>query len=333
MAASPRAYIRTMRAGPAFVVAIGITCLLLLPAPIDAQRSHDPCTRETEKGREDAYPPIILHDLKFEGKFTIPESDLQEFVSDVMHRKFYADPEWFDEIAEEARGLWQNRGYFKVLMDDPEAQIFSIDSAGHHAFLTIRVTEGPKYWLKDIRFRKGDLAESDRETADERPALRKKHSAPDQTQSNASPRLALSDEELRRLIPLQDGDILRVDQIREGLDALKKLYGAYGYINFVASPITEVNDEDRRVSITMELDEGKPFHIGRVGTQNHDPALDRALQQAFPSGTLFSNDVWEAGIKTLLPNFLPEQASLRKDEANGTVDITVETRTCPPPDR
>ena len=83
----------------------------------------------------------------------------------------------------------------------PAAQIFSIDSAGHHAFLTIRVTEGPKHWLKDIRFRKGDFADSDRETADDRPVLRKKYSAPDQTQSSASPRLAFSDEELRRLVP------------------------------------------------------------------------------------------------------------------------------------
>ena len=99
------------------------------------------------------------------------------------------------------------------------------------------------------------------------------------------------------------------------------------------TPITEVNDEERRVSITMELDEGKPFRIGRVGTQNHDPTLDRALQKAFPSGTLFSSDAWETGTKTLLPNFLPERASLRKDEANGTVDITIETRPCPLPDR
>jgi outer membrane protein insertion porin family len=320
-----------MRDGPAFFVGAGIACLLLLPAPASAQRSHDPCAAEKE--REDSYPPIVLHDLKFEGKLTIPESDLQEFVSDVMQRKLYADPEWFDRIAEEARGVWQNRGYFKVLLDDPEAQIFSIDSAGHHAFLTIRVTEGPKYRLRDIHFRKGDVAEPDIETADARPALRKKNAPPDQTPVSANPRLAFPDEELRRLIPLQDGDVLRVDQIREGFDALKKLYGARGYINLVILPITEVNDEKRSVSITMELDEGKPFRIGRVESQNHDPALDRTLQQAFPSGTLFSNDAWEAGIKTLLPNFLAQQASLRKDEANGTVDITIDTRTCALPDR
>ena len=297
-------------------------------------RSDHTIRAQAEKEREDSYPPIVLHDLKFEGKLTIPESDLQEFVSDVMQRKLYADPEWFDRIAEEARGVWQNRGYFKVLLDDPEAQIFSINSAGHHAFLTIRVTEGPKYRLRDIHFRKGDVAEPDIETADARPALRKKNAPPDQTPVSANPRLAFPDEELRRLIPLQDGDVLRVDQIREGFDALKKLYGARGYINLVILPITEVNDEKRSVSITMELDEGKPFRIGRVETPNHDPSLDRALQQAFPNrGTLFSNDAWEAGIKTLLPNFSPQQAALNKDEANGTVDITIDTRTCAPRDR
>jgi outer membrane protein assembly factor BamA len=320
-----------MRAGPAFFVATGITCLLLLPASVNAQRSHDPCAAEKE--REDSYPPLVLHDLKFEGKFTIPESDLQEFISDVMQRKLYADPEWFDRIAEEARGLWQDRGYFKVLIGDPEVQIFSIDSAGHHAFLKIRVTEGPKYWLKDIHFRKGDVAESDSETADARPTLRKKNASPNQTPASANARLTFPDEELRRLVPLQDGDVLRVDQVRGGLDALKKLYGAHGYINLVITPITEVNDEKRAVSIMMEIDEGKPFHIGRVASQNHDPGFDWALQQAFPSGMLFSTDAWEAGIKTLSPNLLPQQASLHKDEANGTVDIMIDTRTCVLPDR
>jgi hypothetical protein len=101
----------------------------------------------------------------------------------------------------------------------------------------------------------------------------------------------------------------------------------------VITPITEVNDEKRAVSIMMEIDEGKPFHIGRVASQNHDPGFDWALQQAFPSGMLFSTDAWEAGIKTLSPNLLPQQASLHKDEANGTVDIMIDTRTCVLPDR
>jgi hypothetical protein len=63
-----------MRDGPAFFVGAGIACLLLLPAPVSAQRSHDPCAAEKE--REDSYPPIVLHDLKFDGKLTIPESGL-----------------------------------------------------------------------------------------------------------------------------------------------------------------------------------------------------------------------------------------------------------------
>jgi hypothetical protein len=53
-----------MRDGPAFFVGAGIACLLMLPAHVSAQRSHDPCAAEKE--REDSYPPIVLHDLKFE---------------------------------------------------------------------------------------------------------------------------------------------------------------------------------------------------------------------------------------------------------------------------
>jgi len=53
-----------MRDGPAFFVGAGIAYLLLLPSHVSAQRSRDPCAAEKE--REDSYPPIVLHDLKFE---------------------------------------------------------------------------------------------------------------------------------------------------------------------------------------------------------------------------------------------------------------------------
>ena len=71
MAARLRAYIQTMRAGRAFFVGTGITCLLLLPAHLRAQRTHVPCEGVAD-AQEDSYPPIILHDLRFEGKLTIP---------------------------------------------------------------------------------------------------------------------------------------------------------------------------------------------------------------------------------------------------------------------
>ena len=53
-----------MRDGPAFFVGAGIACLLLLPAHVGAQRSHDSCAGKKE--REDSYQPIVVHDLKFE---------------------------------------------------------------------------------------------------------------------------------------------------------------------------------------------------------------------------------------------------------------------------
>jgi outer membrane protein assembly factor BamA len=47
---------------------------------------------------------------------------------------------------------------------------------------------------------------------------------------------------LRKLVPLEEGDIFNVTKIRESLDAMKKLYSSFEYINFAATPITDVDD-------------------------------------------------------------------------------------------
>ena len=38
------------------------------------------------------------------------------------------------------------------------------------------------------------------------------------------------------MFPLKEGDIFATDKIRKALDNYKKLYGGYGYIDFVATP-------------------------------------------------------------------------------------------------
>jgi outer membrane protein assembly factor BamA len=321
-----------------FILSAGMNCFSVFAAPTHAQKLHPyRCTAADEEKTDSpdektGYPPIILHDLKFDGKLTIPESDLHEYVSSVMQRKLYADPEWFDRIAEEARGVWQNQGYFKVLID-PEPQIFSLDSAAEHAFLTIHVEEGPKFWLKDIRFRKADL-DSDAPDSDSpsRPTLRRRSHQPTEQEfiATAKPAPVFPAEQLRKLIPLQDGDVLNTEKIREGLDAIKELYGANGYINFVTTPNTAIDDKEKRVSIMMELDEDKQFRIAKIETRNNDFALDQALQNEFPPGSIFEVDRWNQTIKKLLPGLSPENIELHKHQSNGTVDLMVDTRPCSP---
>ena len=290
-------------------------------SPAQTTNGHYRCAPlgDSTDERESGYPPIIIHDIKFDGDITLPNSDLDQFASHLKQEKWHANPESTLEIEEEAWGHWQDRGYFESQVSaDP--QVFSVDSAGEHVFLTFHVNEGPKCWLKEIKFRKGDISESSAF------AIVKTHRKNTARQAATAAYLTFPPEQLRKLIPLHDGDVFEIHGIREGLDAMKKLYSSYGYIEFVATPITEL-DEQHRVLLTMELDEGKQFRIGKVETRGADPALDNAVKSALPSGEVFDNDHWTAALRSV-SDFSPERAEMRTDESAGTVDLIFDFRAC-----
>lgn len=73
-----------------------------------------------------------------------------------------------------------------------------------------------------------------------------------------------SELQLRQQSLIADGEVFDTEQIRKGIDQVRRLYGSRGYINFTPVPNTEP-DEDRDV-ITLEIDcdEGKQFYFGKL---------------------------------------------------------------------
>ena len=57
--------------------------------------------------------------------------------------------------------------------------------------------------------------------------------------------LVFKPDALARFFPLKSGDIFSTDKVRKALEDYKKLYGQYGYIEFVPTPITEVNEREK----------------------------------------------------------------------------------------
>jgi outer membrane protein assembly factor BamA len=149
------------------------------------------------------YPKMIVAGVKFDSPVHLPDSSEEpEIISQIKQHMFDYGQEGMDEVLEvRIRGAWQDQGFFKVLASS-QTQVVSSDSAYEHVVVTIHVGPGLQYRLGSVRFRSSDP--DDRET------------------------LAFSREELRKLLPLRDGDIFNVAKIRESLDAMKKLYESHG---------------------------------------------------------------------------------------------------------
>ena len=266
--------------------------------------SHDGRLKEMQ-GKK-VYPKIIVDDVKFDGPFHVPNpSDEPEIISDLKQHVFDHGQEGLDEISEvEIERAWQDQGFFKVVATG-QMKVLSADSNFEHVVITIHVEPGLQYRLGNVRFRNAE---------------------PDQA-------LAFPQDRLRKLIPLEEGDLFIADKIRLSLDAFKKMYGKYGYIEFVATPITDVDDQARRISLIMEFSEGKQFRVRKLEVFGLNPSKAAMLTSAVKPGDIFQYGIVEKFVRANIPAFFTVISSEvlvpRKNEEEGTVDIVADFRRLP----
>ncbi|HXP69638.1 MAG TPA: hypothetical protein VOA88_10180 [Candidatus Dormibacteraeota bacterium] len=174
-------------------------CALLFGPVIQAQSEHEeppkcspPCV-STDEFREmvgqKVYPKMIVDSLKFDTPAHLPDSsEEREIISEIKQHAFDFGQEGLDEVLEvQIRSAWQEQGFFKVLASS-QTQVVSSGPGYEHVVVTIHVAPGQQYRLSGVRFRSSD---------------------PDDRETLAFPR-----EELRKLLPLQEGDIFNVAKIR-----------------------------------------------------------------------------------------------------------------------
>ena len=172
------------------------------------------------------------------------------FLENIFARTY--DATKLDEDTERVRAEFQNRGYFKVVVNEPKTNTHDSGHAGFHIPLlqkglgkevdiTMPIDEGDKYTLGEITF-KGNKA-------------------------------VPNTKALRGLFPIKDGDVFDRSKIAKGLDALGKAYGQVGYINFTSVPSTRFDEDKKQIFIDVDVDEGKQFYrpSHRVPGQHHHP--------------------------------------------------------------
>ena len=138
---------------------------------------------------------------------------------------------------------------------------------------------------------------------------------------------------LARLFPLKEGDIFSATKIRKALDNYKKAYGEYGYIDFVATPITEIQEKTKTVDLTMEFDQQKQFFVRRIEFSGNTTTRDKVIRREIliDEGQIFNNRLWELSLLRLnqlnyFDTIKPENAELKRNVKAGTVDIKLKLK-------
>ncbi|HYU44728.1 MAG TPA: outer membrane protein assembly factor BamA [Terriglobales bacterium] len=217
-----------------------------------------------------------------------------------------------EEDTERVRAEFQNRGYFKVLVDQPKTDIHDTGHAGMHIPLLqpglgksvdimMPIEEGERYRLGTITFKN----------------------------NKAIP----SSAALRSLFPMKDGDIFSREKVAKGLENLRKAYGGEGYINFTSVPDTKFDDEKKIVNLEIDVDEGKQFYVRRIEFAGNTTTRDKVIRReiALEEGNVYNSRYWELSLLRLnqlgyfdqLKPDDPNTTERHLDEKAGTVDLTL----------
>jgi len=232
------------------------------------------------------------------------------FLEDLFSKTY--DVSKLTEDSERVRDAYQQKGYFKAAVEDPQTKIrdsytmlhipFFQSGKGKAVDITMPIEEGERYHLQYIHF-KGNKAIN-------------------------------NEKALRSVFQIKDGDIFDTSKIRDGLKNLNSLYSELGYINFTPVPNTGIDEEKKMVSIDIDIDEGKQFFVRRIEFEGNTTTRDKVIRRelAVEEGQIYNSKRWEFSILRLnqlgyFDQLKADQDTVtKKNEHDGTVDLTLKVK-------
>ena len=216
------------------------------------------------------------------------------------------------------RGLYQDNGYFKVLVRDPTLETVDVNRAGipgpwpligskhgKTTNITLAVEEGERFRMGILHVRSADPEKG----------------------------LTLRQDYLESVFPLKPGDIFGVDKVRKAIQDYTKLYGNYGFIDFTAVPETDVHDDTKTIDLIFAFDEQKQFFVRRIEFSGNTGTRDKVIRRELllSEGDMFQNNLWELSLLRLnqldyFDQVKPENAEIKRNVRQGTVDILLKLK-------
>jgi outer membrane protein assembly factor BamA len=320
-----------------------LACLCVCTPNADAQSSSKldsccpptaSCENPNETNRGHVSARVVIDDVTFDGPVQLANTNLEPLLT-LKQKEYNDDSKWLDDIEDATRSVWGRQGYFKAMVSAKAVPLGS-DASRRHYSAVIHVDEGLQYRLGSIQF--SAMTDSDydiHENSSGMRLMREKSSAFDDLgPGDPARRPIFPREELRSLFPLQEGDILDAHKVRQGLVALHDLYADNGYIDIMAMPITDFDDEHQLISLQVQLYEQKQYRIGKLAISGLDANTKNALIWKLKSGDIFNSQLFEAFFKdnkSLLPTGTsPSNSSqIVRNLKDGTVDINFKFSPCP----
>ncbi len=198
---------------------------------------------------------------------------------------------------ETIRSYYLDRGYIKFNVDSTQV---SITPDNKDIYVTINVTEGEKYTIKDVQLT-GDMV--------------------------------INKAVLEQLITTRPGDTFSRRMMTESQKALEDRVGIIGYAFAKVSVLPEVNEEDRTISLIYTMKPGRKVYVRRITFFGNYKTNDEVLRREFRlmEGSVLASDKLERSKVRLQRLSYMEQVEVETRPVAGTdnqvdIDVTVTER-------
>ncbi|HUJ20949.1 MAG TPA: outer membrane protein assembly factor BamA [Bryobacteraceae bacterium] len=253
---------------------------------------------------------LVIRAMKNLHPIGVPHSILFE---NLFARTF--DSSKLEEDKERIRQFYQDKGYFTVRVLDHTVTIrdtggkgfrlplIKPNKPGKAADISVPVEEGKLYHLNKMNFVGVKLFKT-------------------------------TDFLQRSIFQMNEGDVFSTAKLRKGIEQMKKLYGEFGYIDFVPEPSFDPLPNTDKIDLTLTADEGKQFFVRRIDFTGNTTTRDKVIRREIllDEGDIFNNRMWELSILRLnqLGYFevlkAEEAATIQRNTQNNTVDITLKVK-------
>jgi outer membrane protein assembly factor BamA len=248
---------------------------------------------------------IHIVGVEFQGEDPLPDSERARLVNEIQKEILYVPVEqpesgWIDNLLRPIKDATQVRGFFQTkVAGTPHLVCAGVDEKRY--IVTVAIESGPLYRLGKIRF------------------------------ENANPdikSLAFSQENLRQLVPLNEGEICDTAKLRDALAAITRLYGSKGFIDATVEPDFDINGETQQIDFVIKVDEQQTFRIGKIETAGIDEELLAKFEFPQKSGEVFNSELWDSFFTA--NEFRPNSSAsrernveIRRNTKSATLDIVL----------
>jgi outer membrane protein insertion porin family len=147
---------------------------------------------------------------------------------------------------EKLKSFYMNRGYLEFSIDSTQV---SITPDKEDVYITINISEGPKYKVSDVKLA-GDLQQ-------------------------------VPESELQNLIKVKKDDIFNREKITESTKGMNARLGNDGFAFSNVNAIPEINKEEHTASFTFFVDPGRKVYVRRIDIEGNERSRDDVIRREF----------------------------------------------------